>query len=345
VSTSLVLDNPELQSSFDLEHVDTSDERTGANLGTWDLTNVVVALRALVDLIRTLRGVKGLVYLPLSQSLPGLVRDSLIIRLAALHGWKIAAHLRGSEFRTFYETRPALVQMWIRRTLERVASIAVMGESLRWVFHGLVPADRVVVVHNGTPEPVADGAVKEDRTVLFLSNLRRRKGVVEAVEAARLVTRNETRVRFLFVGEWEDEVLECHLRRRASDADGRIEFRSPVVGAAKDRLLSAASILLFPPREPEGHPRVVIEALAAGVPVVATNRGAIAETIVDGESGFVLPEPTPAALAERVLVLLRDSRLRERMSRMARSRYLERFTQSEADHKLAEWLVAVSQQP
>jgi glycosyltransferase involved in cell wall biosynthesis len=343
VSTSLVLANSQLRAAFDLRHVDTSDDRTGENIGRWDLRNMLLATRALIRLARNLRDPADLVYLPLSQNLGGFVRDALFVQIAALRGCRTAAHLRGSEFRAFYDASPRLVRKWIRKTLSRITAVAVMGDSLRWVFDGLVPAERIAVVPNGTPEPTSDGAVRSDETVLFLGNLRRRKGVVEAVEAARLVVREHGNARFLFVGEWEDKGLERELRRRAADAAGRIEFRAPVAGAEKDRLLSTASIMLFPPTEPEGHPRVVIEALAAGLPVIATNRGAIRETIVDGSCGVVLEEPVPSELASRVLELIENHELRRRMGAAARARYLDGFTQVHADRVLAEWLADVAQ--
>ena len=115
-------------------------------------------------------------------------------------------------------------------------------------------------------------------------------------------------------------------------------FRPPVQGAEKDTLLASASVLLFPPVEPEGHPRVVLEALAAGVPVVTTDRGAIRETVVDGESGYVLDDPVPGALADRIDTLLSDHELRSRLARGARRRHLELFTQEAADRALAAWL-------
>ena len=101
-------------------------------------------------------------------------------------------------------------------------------------------------------------------------------------------------------------------------------------------------MLLFPPVEPEGHPRVVLEAIAAGLPVVTTRRGAIPETIVDGDSGFVLDDPVPRALADQVLRLLEDSELRAHMGERARERYLAEFTQPQADRRLAEWLWSVA---
>jgi glycosyltransferase involved in cell wall biosynthesis len=342
VSTTLVLANRLLQAVFDVHHVDTSDDRSGKNIGRWDLRNMLLATRALIRLARSLRDPSDVVYLPLSQNVAGFVRDSLLVHIAALRGCRIAVHLRGGEFRAFYEGSPRLLRNWIRRTLSRVTSVAVMGDSLRWVFEGLVPSDRIAVVPNGTPEPVADGAVRDVATVLFLSNLRRRKGVVEAVEAARLVVREHAAARFLFVGEWEDESLERELRALAADAGGRIRFQPPVAGPEKDRLLASASVMLFPPIEAEGHPRVVIEALAVGMPVIATDRGAIRDTIVDGSCGFLLEEAVPSELAAQVVRLLENDDLRCRMGRAARARYLDAFTQERTDRTFVDWILNVA---
>lgn len=342
ISTSLVLANPGLRERFELVHVDTSDHRARGNIGRWELTNAALALLALLALARRLRGRPGVVYLPLSQSTPGLLRDSLFVLLASLRGWKVAVHLRGGDFQQFYRRSNPAIRWLIRATLARVDAAAVLGDSLRGVFDGLVPPEKIAVVANGTPAPAATAEAHDPHHVLFLSNLRRRKGVVQAVDTALLVLRQQPRARFTFVGAWEDGELERELRQKARSANGRIVFHQPASGSEKERLLASAAVLLFPPVEPEGHPRVVLEALAAAVPVVATDRGAIQETVVDGESGFVLADADPAALADRVLRLLEDSAFRERQSRAARDRYLSRFTQERADRRLADWLSDVA---
>ena len=342
ISTSLVLRNPLLHERFHLEHVDTSDRRSCENIGRWDLTNVMLGLQGAASLVRRLRSKPGLVYLPLSQNVTGFLRDSVFIHLAAARGWKVTAHLRGSELPTLYARQPAPVRSWMRVTLARIDSLAVMGDSLRGLFGGLVRSERIAVVPNGTPDPGVDGVRREPETVLFLSNLRRRKGVAEAVEAALAVVERRPSARFLFVGSWEDAALQNEVVERARAAGDAIVFRPPVSGDEKLRLLRSASVLLFPPREPEGHPRTVLEGISAGLPVVTTDRGAIAETVIDGESGFVLDDPVPAVLAERVLALLDDRTLRERMGRAARGRYLAAFTQEIADRTLADWLASVA---
>lgn len=341
VSTSLVLKNQSLNERFRLEHLDTSDHRSGQNLGKWDLVNVSLAARQVVRFLFRVTGEKGLVYLPLSQSAAGFLRDSFFIRLGRRSGWKVACHLRGGEFPKFYEERSSSFRNWVRSTLAQVTSIAVMGNCLRNQFDGIVEGDRITVIPNGTPD-LGPGGRRPSHVVLFLSNLRRRKGIVESVEAARLVIAAEPRTRFLFVGGWEDETLEREIRALVAPHQSAFEFYPSVTEQQKCELLLSSSILLFPPVEPEGHPRVVLEALSAGLPVVTTDRGAIAETVVDGESGFVLSDPDPAEIADRLIRLLRNDRLRDEMASAARERYLSHFTQARADQLLADWLAGLA---
>ncbi len=338
VSTSLVLANPVLRERFTIEHLDTSDHRSGQNVGRWDLANLAGATAAVFRLARRLSGEQGIVYLPLSQGLPGLTRDTLFIRLAAARRWKVAAHLRGSEIGGVYRSQGAPVRAWLRSAFKRLDSVAVLGESLRPVFKGLVASEQISIVPNGTPDPGPPAPTSNGELGVFLGNFRRRKGIVEALQAALLVVDRRPSAHFVFAGESRDSSLAGELRRLASRANGQIELRDPVTGADKQQLLCSAAFVLFPSVEPEGHPRVVLEAIAAGVPVVATDRGAIAETIVDGESGYVLPDPEPEQLAERMLRLLEDPKLQASMRKAARSRYLARFTQETADRALAEWL-------
>jgi glycosyltransferase involved in cell wall biosynthesis len=338
VSTALVLANPTLNERFHVLHVDTSDHRTGSNIGRWDVANLRVGLVALGKLLNRLRGPRGVVYLPISQSTGGLARDSLYILAAAARNWRVAIHLRGSEIDQVIRSAHPFLRILVRTALSRVDGAAVMGESLRGVFSGLVPLERIAVVPNGTPTHISTGTVRDRRHVVFLSNLRRRKGVVEAVEAARLVISRCTDARFTFAGAWESPELEREVRARTRDVNGSISFLPPVSGETKAALLDSAGVLLFPPTQPEGHPRVVLEALAAGIPVVCTNRGAIAETVVDGHSGYVVPVGTPDILADRVVRLLNNPALRESMGRAAAKRHAELFSQENADRTLTDWL-------
>jgi glycosyltransferase involved in cell wall biosynthesis len=342
ISTELALKNPLLREHFHVDHLNTTDRRGIANLGQWDLANVLLALGAAGRLAWKLRPSNGLLYLPLSENRGGFLRDSIFVQLAALRGWKVAIHIRNSLFREFYVSCGPVYRRWIRATLSRVDGLAVLGETLRHLFEGLVPDEIVSVVPNGTPDTHHVDVAPDPKRVLYLSNLSLKKGIDHAVDAALLVGARNESVRFLFVGEWESEEVERGIRSRVAADDNLIEFRAPVSGIDRDRLLCSAWLLLFPVSWGEGHPRILLESLAAGVPVVTTNRATIAETIVDGECGFVLEDPDPEALAERILNFLGDHELRKSMSVAARRRYLERYTQDKADRTLAAWLIAVA---
>jgi glycosyltransferase involved in cell wall biosynthesis len=341
ISTGLALANASLRDRFDVEHIDTTDARSLANIGAWDVTNVFLGLRSVGRLIRRLRGSKGVVYLPLSENLGGFMRDSLFIHAAALAKWNVAVHIRNSTFREFYEESGVVSRYWIRFTLRQISGLAVLGNRIRPLFDGFVPPERISVVPNGTPDVSGESHEPDSNLVLYLSNFLEEKGIVEAVEAALIIVSRNPDARVLFVGEWINGALEQKLRARAESAGDRIKFLPAAFGEEKEKLLQSCSVLLFPPKRGEGHPRIVLEAMCRGIPLVTTNRATIPETVTDGESAFIVDYPEPGELAERVLQLLANDDLRATMGRAARVRYEANYSQPIADQRLADWLTGV----
>jgi glycosyltransferase involved in cell wall biosynthesis len=135
------------------------------------------------------------------------------------------------------------------------------------------------------------------------------------IEAARLVPG----ARFAIVGDGE---LRADLERRA-------EGLSVVFTGARDDvpdLLASFDVFAFPSLY-EGLCVAVIEAQAAGVPVVATPVGGIRETVVDGETGLLVPPRNPQALAAAIRRLLDDRELAHRLADEARRRVGKRFSE------------------
>lgn len=220
-------------------------------------------------------------------------------------------------------------------------SAGVLGHRLRYLMGGFVSYEKIRVVPNGTLDfDTRSKPPRDTPCVLFLSNLRQRKGIIPAFRAALLVLQQHREVKFIFAGAWTDEALERRLKNEATPWGDRLEFRSFVNDVEKRRLLAQATIFLFPPVMQEGHPRVVLEAMSAGLPIISTDRGAIAETI-GPDAGFVLPEPDAGIIAARILKLLQDRQLRDRMGHAARARYLAEYTQEQADVRFSNWLTEV----
>jgi glycosyltransferase involved in cell wall biosynthesis len=76
----------------------------------------------------------------------------------------------------------------------------------------------------------------------------------------------------------------------------------------------------------EGFPRSILEAMRAGLPVVASAVGGVAESVKDGDTGFVVPQGDVGRLRSRLQQLVADSELRIRMGRSGRQRYERNFT-------------------
>jgi glycosyltransferase involved in cell wall biosynthesis len=119
----------------------------------------------------------------------------------------------------------------------------------------------------------------------------------------------------------------AHLKERLSvEARGKVAFLGFVPRSELINLYYGADVFAFAPIWDEGFGIPPVEAMAAGVPVVATRSGGIAETVKDNQTGFLVGKNDPVALAEGILKLLRDDSLREEMGRAARSWVHENFT-------------------
>lgn len=164
-------------------------------------------------------------------------------------------------------------------------------------------------------------ASKSSLEIVFVSNLTREKGIDDVLELARRFSARE-HVVFRLAGPAMSEGIRKSIERCCGECGGALEWLGPVDGEARTRLLSSADLFLFPTRyHNEAQPLVLIEALEAGVPVVANARGCIAEMIgeasellVNDESDFV---ETAAGLIER---MLGDSNYRDEVRGLAPKR-------------------------
>jgi glycosyltransferase involved in cell wall biosynthesis len=112
-----------------------------------------------------------------------------------------------------------------------------------------------------------------------------------------------------------DAAFADEIRRRAP----RVRFTGPLIGAALERAYAEADLLVLPSRA-ETYGMVVTEALARGVPVLASDVGGVSEALGDDEAGLLVPPGDPAALGAALRRWLEDPALRERVRRAARER-------------------------
>jgi glycosyltransferase involved in cell wall biosynthesis len=159
------------------------------------------------------------------------------------------------------------------------------------------------------------------------------KGLDILLDAFKALVVNRPDLRLKIAGRGKD-VGRLIERARALGIDGNVDVLGAVGDADRDQLLAGARILLMPSRF-EGFGMVAAEAMAAGVPVIASSAGSLPEVIGDEGGGVLVPPRDPAALAYAAEELLADGSARERLSRTAR-RSAERFRWSRiADEHLS----------
>lgn len=326
--------------SYALRHIDTTrrgQEPTGRV--RWEKLAKDAGLFA--SLTRALRRERiDIVYLALSQVPLGALRDAAVISLARAAGARVVGHLHGAHFRRMYDALDPVRRRVVRAGIRRLDGAIVLGEMLRPIFDGLVEPRRVHVVHNGVPADAvppealeeADGRRRgrDGLRIVFLSNLFEAKGFLDLVEACALLRDRGVAFEAVFAGAWESDAV----RRRATDRvralalEDRCRFPGVVAGAEKWQLLLESDVFALPTRYPiEGQPIAIIEAMAAGLPVIATARGCIPEMVADGRNGFIIDEGDIDGLARRLAELAAAPARRIEMGRASRAQYLDRYTE------------------
>ena len=101
--------------------------------------------------------------------------------------------------------------------------------------------------------------------------------------------------------------------------------------------MNESDLLVMPTYYPaEGHPWVIVEALAAGLPVISTDQGAISESVIDGVNGYLVDKRDAGAVAAKIRLLSDDSAMLDQMSARSRALYIEQFTEARMVARLAD---------
>jgi len=163
------------------------------------------------------------------------------------------------------------------------------------------------------------GLPPERRLLVCLGGLQRRKGQLDLVEAMALLPPPAPPVTALLCGPHSEPEYVDHLARRIAELELTNVVR--ISGMEPDpRSLLAHAELLVQPSHSEGFGLAILEAMAIGLPVVATRCGGPEETVVDGESGLLVPVENPKALAAAISRLLAEESLARRLGRGAADR-------------------------
>jgi len=177
--------------------------------------------------------------------------------------------------------------------------------------------------------------VDGDFTIGIIGRLTPLKGHVDFIRAISRVVRVFPKVRILIVGDAPFEKAkyrqELELLVKRLGLHQTVEF----VGTTRDvpELLSELDLLVFASRTPEAFGRVIIEAGACGVPVVATRVGGVVDILEDGKEGILVPPADPLALSEAIVRVLKDPTLASSLSKNFREKVERQYSLKEMIEK------------
>lgn len=231
--------------------------------------------------------------------------------------------LRGLRGETTTGMRRKALFLLEKLTVSCAHSVIAVSRSLATAFvaGGLAQADKVVVLGRGSSNGVdldrfvvrpENSQPRADAPVVgFVGRLTMDKGLAVLIEAERLLLQSETEHSLLIVGGQDGLGMD----KQAWPAGARVTETGHVVDTAP---FYAQMTLLVLPTYREGFPNVVLEASAAGIPVVTTNATGAVDSVIDHETGIITPVADAQALADAIRLLLRDGELRESYGRAGR---------------------------
>ena len=274
----------------------------------------------------------ALVHLQVSER-SSFLRKGALLWLARLFGCPTVLHHHGAELITTYRTGRAIFRPVIRWSVRAASVNLVLGERWRaFLTTELgVPADRVRVLFNATPDlwegpaPFSAEAALAGRepTLLLLANLSPRKGVGEMLDATARLRAAGRPIRLILAGGGEIARYEAEAARLGI-AD-LCRFTGWIGRPEVEALLRSAGTLVLPSHR-EGLPMAILEALSAGLPVVATPVGSIPEVLTDGRDCLLVPPGDGKALADALTRASGDEALRRLLAANGRALYEARFS-------------------
>jgi len=253
-------------------------------------------------------------------------RKSGFFLLARCFGVPTILHLHGAEFAQFYEKEcGALRQRFIRYVFDGASRVVVLSEAWRLWVAGISRNRRIETIFNPVilPPAVTPWTERQPGSVLSLGRLGKRKGTYDLLDAGARSGAAVGALKLMLGGD--GEVEQARARAVALGTEAQLDLLGWVSGADRERYLGLATVYALPSYN-EGLPMSILEAMAAGLPVLSTPVGGIPEAVTDGVEGYLVAPGDIDALAARLQQLLLEPGLASRMGAAARRKVESTFS-------------------
>jgi len=263
-------------------------------------------------------------------------RKMLFAVLARIMGARVVLHLHGSGYDAFLGRLPKPIAAAVIRFFRRADTVIVLGSYWRdFALETLeIPPSRLIVIGNGVAAPsTLASPVHAVPVIAFMGLIGERKGVDILLDALEILKNRGISFDARLGGHGEiDRFASIAAAKQLND---KVRFLGWMNESDVSRILTEADIFVLPSRA-ENQPVAILEAMAHGLPVVATRIGAIPEQVADGTSGIIVPPEKADALADALERLCQDPRLRVAMGEAGRNRWQAHYSIEATTAQLAD---------
>ncbi|WWB84945.1 glycosyltransferase family 4 protein [Priestia aryabhattai] len=332
---SLALDNliksEEINNSFSINVLNTNRKNV-SNAGKFSFRKI---LQDINIIYKSYKQKSDIIYISISQTKLGLLRDLIIIKLVRRKSSKIITHLHGNNLGNTIDKLTPLEKKITKHTFGLIDTAIVLGEKLVPNYRNM--ASHVDVVSNGISKDyisiaeLSDANLKRAKSktlkLLYLSNLIESKGFLLATKAVIDLVKEGYKVELVLAGAIHDydKYEEFKELLQKENCKEKIKYIGVVTGKYKKDLLLSSDIMVLPTNyKIEGQPISIIEGMAAGLPIVSTNVGCIDDMIQN--NGILLEYPTVSDLKVSIKKLIEEEKLRMEYSDNSRQHFEKNYS-------------------
>jgi glycosyltransferase involved in cell wall biosynthesis len=242
----------------------------------------------------------------------------------------VVLHVHGGGFQDYYENSPRPIQAMIRATLCRASAVVALGELWSARLSMIAPTAQITVVPNAVPSArrTVQPAPGDPVRVVFLGRISDDKGTFRLLDAWADLARDPDHAEGLgkvatLTIAGDGEVQRAQDRVRQLHLEDTVEVGGWLSGSDTRELLDHSHVLVLPSRI-EGQPMAVLEAMARGLCVIASDVGGLPEMLAGGCGMMVSPDDTDA-IAAALRLVVHDHESRVRYGAAAYARVADRF--------------------
>ena len=296
------------------------------------------------------------IYITVGQSSAGFSRDVVFFSLGILFQRKIYAHLKGGNFKNFYQNSNFIFKRLIYFYYSKLYKVIILGSSLQNNFDFSDKINKkVIIVENGLTENIVKNDFKINMgsriNILYLSNLIQSKGYLDLLAALKILENDTLDFSCIFAGSIflspddpikmnENEIkffLDSSINKLKNKDN--VKFVGPVYNKEKIKLLKEADVFVLPTYYMnEGQPISIIEAMAYKNVIISTPYRSIIDLVSNGKEGILLSPKKPKLIANALLNLYLNKDKILQMKKQSYLTYSKKFTKEKHLSKMLEVL-------